>query len=608
MLQYQYTENLTKTKVDKLYFKHMSTEIGRNDPCPCGSGKKYKKCCKEKTVSGLYYAPIKKCIICIYDKAGNALPVDNRLSLIFEKKDGDVQVNHIKEILEKYNLSKGLETISTFSRWIYFNNKDGFGAAAHNDLATGVIITQFALAYLASLMILSGADEIQKGELTRNTLIALCNVYSNKLTQPELANPVQKEGYPNEYKMISLMVRMYYEQMLGYQFNAKNLLSRNIILFNEIIKRVKPKKIDDLFDIFQKEFGLSISEYLIIGFAFFAGAKNKSTFSVSYLADSHISQLEGILSEKKVLSFLNIMSASLEEFAETDNAYNLGLDPAFTKTRFNVLFKYPLLKIESIDNTNSYLMPNIIAYVYKTFGGLYWIFHDYFEKSTKHIDFRMYFGEVFEDYVGIILKGIYGKNSVFPEISYKKMGAKFVDWYVEKEDKIILFEAKAYQFALLSRQTAEIDLLIKKELIKIAEAVEQVYNKILDISKYDELKKFRNKKMVPVIVLYEIPLASTCIYKAEIYKILKDIEGSKGLTGLADFDYHLVGIDELELFDEVANKIEIETIFDELKINPSSGFIPIMLKINDNKSLKNKCLDEVYNNFWKDNFKISDTI
>ena len=23
-------------------------EIGRNDPCPCGSGKKYKKCCQAK--------------------------------------------------------------------------------------------------------------------------------------------------------------------------------------------------------------------------------------------------------------------------------------------------------------------------------------------------------------------------------------------------------------------------------------------------------------------------------------------------------------------------------------------------------------------------------
>ena len=23
--------------------------VGRNDPCPCGSGKKYKKCCEKKT-------------------------------------------------------------------------------------------------------------------------------------------------------------------------------------------------------------------------------------------------------------------------------------------------------------------------------------------------------------------------------------------------------------------------------------------------------------------------------------------------------------------------------------------------------------------------------
>jgi len=28
-------------------YPHM--KIGRNDPCPCGSGKKYKKCCLDKT-------------------------------------------------------------------------------------------------------------------------------------------------------------------------------------------------------------------------------------------------------------------------------------------------------------------------------------------------------------------------------------------------------------------------------------------------------------------------------------------------------------------------------------------------------------------------------
>jgi uncharacterized protein YecA (UPF0149 family) len=26
-------------------FRRESPKIGRNDPCPCGSGKKYKKCC-----------------------------------------------------------------------------------------------------------------------------------------------------------------------------------------------------------------------------------------------------------------------------------------------------------------------------------------------------------------------------------------------------------------------------------------------------------------------------------------------------------------------------------------------------------------------------------
>jgi hypothetical protein len=31
--------------------------VGRNDPCPCGSGKKYKKCCLEKDRKGQAKAP-----------------------------------------------------------------------------------------------------------------------------------------------------------------------------------------------------------------------------------------------------------------------------------------------------------------------------------------------------------------------------------------------------------------------------------------------------------------------------------------------------------------------------------------------------------------------
>ncbi|MDD5020908.1 MAG: SEC-C metal-binding domain-containing protein, partial [Endomicrobiaceae bacterium] len=34
-------ENNNKSKINAKDIK----KIGRNDPCPCGSGKKYKKCC-----------------------------------------------------------------------------------------------------------------------------------------------------------------------------------------------------------------------------------------------------------------------------------------------------------------------------------------------------------------------------------------------------------------------------------------------------------------------------------------------------------------------------------------------------------------------------------
>lgn len=32
------------------------TKTGRNDPCPCGSGKKFKKCCEKSMIKGKFLA------------------------------------------------------------------------------------------------------------------------------------------------------------------------------------------------------------------------------------------------------------------------------------------------------------------------------------------------------------------------------------------------------------------------------------------------------------------------------------------------------------------------------------------------------------------------
>lgn len=42
----QYARNMPNTRsMLNIFSSARSTKVGRNDPCPCGSGKKYKKCC-----------------------------------------------------------------------------------------------------------------------------------------------------------------------------------------------------------------------------------------------------------------------------------------------------------------------------------------------------------------------------------------------------------------------------------------------------------------------------------------------------------------------------------------------------------------------------------
>ena len=40
----KFTEVDTQWRAQVLPFRKEAPKVGRNDPCPCGSGKKYKKC------------------------------------------------------------------------------------------------------------------------------------------------------------------------------------------------------------------------------------------------------------------------------------------------------------------------------------------------------------------------------------------------------------------------------------------------------------------------------------------------------------------------------------------------------------------------------------
>ena len=41
----KYSNKIKEKRIDNYLVERKMKKIGRNEPCPCGSGKKYKKCC-----------------------------------------------------------------------------------------------------------------------------------------------------------------------------------------------------------------------------------------------------------------------------------------------------------------------------------------------------------------------------------------------------------------------------------------------------------------------------------------------------------------------------------------------------------------------------------
>lgn len=52
-------------------------KTGRNDPCPCGSGKKFKKCCESKMIGKRFLAQK-------LDQASTLAPQVNKLTSFFQ--------------------------------------------------------------------------------------------------------------------------------------------------------------------------------------------------------------------------------------------------------------------------------------------------------------------------------------------------------------------------------------------------------------------------------------------------------------------------------------------------------------------------------------------
>lgn len=530
------------------------------------------------------------------DSTQTILYGDSDIGELKNKADGTVTEEDLKTVLKRYNLRDGLITLGKASNFVLNAKGEGaIGRAAFRDPKTGAFITQFGLAYLANALITSGANDYKKKLIgNQQNLLLLSNIYSNSLVFPEIK---RDDTIPFTKKdLTSLMVRMYAEQF-EYQFNSVLLIARTIVIFTEIANKVAPKKFESFETVFENETTLTFEEYFYLSMAVWACAQQTATFRKESLTGAQIASMQTVLTDEKVTSFLKILSTDYNGFRAEDQKANAILDPLFTKFRFNPLLVYPIIKADRPE-IDPYIIPNTLAFVKKAFGGLYWWFHRHFEASGNQLDFRNYYGELFEQYVGQVLKQMYGEVNVHPEIPYKN--GKFIDWYVEKDDKVYLFEVKAKQFSLTVLQTGNIELIHKEVKEKLLKAVKQVYERISEIDSYQELKQFKGKKIIPIIVFLDIPLVSSGVYKKIIYKDLVALETEARYRGISQFDYHFLNVEELEDFVYVSEITPIEDIFETIKVDQSKGFTSEVFRLIGNKKNKKNLIDRKFAEFGKE--------
>lgn len=112
----------------------MSKKIGRNDPCPCGSGKKYKKCCGAEQSQGGYvqrpddWFPESERTGTLWDEYIELIPVFSMYGekIIQFEKDGKELEEAAAEFEEKFSPGEKDGILdSIFISWMYFDLRFG---------------------------------------------------------------------------------------------------------------------------------------------------------------------------------------------------------------------------------------------------------------------------------------------------------------------------------------------------------------------------------------------------------------------------------------------------------------------------------------------------
>lgn len=274
--------------------------------------------------------------------------------------------------------------------------------------------------------------------------------------------------------------------------NTYNLIARYWYLFAYLWKDGRESSISPLDDL-KELIGLPYKEMIVYGmllceepFAYSLDEEKKKEMA-SYLKDCY--------SENGFQNFIDYFSCCQDVWS------CLGIPP--------ICSLKPLVKTnQECPELNKivYFAPAKYKLMSRITSGLYFDLCDKYKGEDKKNPFKQEFGEVFEKYVGEILKYSLTSYTVSPEIVYKegKNEVKSVDFFVKKDENLVLIEVKQSSLFASSKVSGlELELLddLKKTVLKAAKQISKSKKIIVEKSDSSFASYFDCKNIIGLIVV-----------------------------------------------------------------------------------------------------------
>jgi len=408
--------------------------------------------------------------------------------------------------IKKYNLIDILKRIKQVSHYLFDNNLQ---------YDSTFLFTHWRLNYFAVLVLLyaSRGQDCKITKIQFEELMRKVNRYHNDFSGLEEGNPSPEDWEKFFFRL------MFFDNL--FNMRTAHFISRNHIIYKEMAceDHLKPEfnLLKKFFEITEVSFdhysdtGMAISStfkrYDVVTKKYFSGLKNKAL-------------------EDGFDAFIKFNSITIEEFRKKYDDNPFALIPFLT---------HPLILIQE----GEFICPSVLALIIRSYD----IYHILF--TEMKIDFSNWYGTVFEEYVGRLLKQFFEAENVFPEIKYGKTDTRTIDWFVREGKTLILFECKNKRFHIKKTITeGDLDQL-KKDLDRsVAEAIYQINNTIEAIKGQTDqaLKEFSDiKEFIPMVVLPEFINHNSVAVQRRVANIIKEKYNLE-----IDFDYHVIDIEELE--------------------------------------------------------------